>query len=288
MLAGAGVLSLGGLAGCAEGDNNVRIPVTMCHGLTDKLTLDIFTNYMKTASEMGFNSINYDQLYAWFEGTGTLPKHPIMFDFDHPMMTSYQKMEPVMRRYGFTGNLFVNTGFYEKICEEVSAERGEPFCATWPQIAELKERGWTIGAHTHTHPNLSALSVEDPTGEKVRKEMDTNDAIIRANLGFTPEYFAFTGSRTGSTWSTAASEEAKKRYKLGRLWIIGSQAEVDGETIRHGDFVKSDQPDETDGGPPMHTRYITKDTPRFLLPSLEMQYLIYTPDAFRAYLEGAL
>jgi len=44
----------------------------------------------------------------------------------------------------------------------------------------------------------------------------------------------------------------------------------------------------TDGGPPLAARYITRESPPYRLPSMELQRLIYQPAAFRAYLEGAL
>ena len=148
--------------------------------------------------------------------------------------------------------------------------------------------GWTIGAHTHTHPNLSSLALTDPGGQAILAEMDTNDALLEEHLGLRPQYFAFTGTSTGSTWSTVADMEAKKRYKLGRLWIIGDKCEIDGKVERYADFVGATGPDEADGGPPHAARYITRNTPLFRLPSMELERLIYEPEAFRQYLTLAL
>jgi len=49
-----------------------------------------------------------------------------------------------------------------------------------------------------------------------------------------------------------------------------------------------DAPDEQDGGPPSAAHYITREMDPYLLPSMELQALVYAPDAFRAYVEGAL
>ena len=174
------------------------------------------------------------------------------------------------------------------MCGGAPLEAGQSACATWEQIRELMTSGWTIGGHTHTHPNLSELSLTDPTGEQVRSEMETNNALLEQYLGIRPEYFAFTGNSTGTTWSSAADREAKAHYKLGRLWIIGSDCEIDGKIERYADFVNALGPDETDGGPPFVSRYITRDTPLFRLPSMELERLLYAPEAFRRYLLGAL
>ena len=74
---------------------------------------------------------------------------------------------------------------------------------TWEEIAELREQGWTIGAHTVSHPNLSELSLIDPTGDRIREELDRCNQVIRDNLGFMPQEFAF----TGTSWSSIAEAE---------------------------------------------------------------------------------
>lgn len=266
----------------------VKIPITMCHGINARLTRNRFEQYLKIMNELGFSTINYDQLYAWLTGTEILPNRPLLIDVDHPVQSVFTEMFPLMERYGFTGNLFVNTGYFEERCGQAPRILPRSSCATWDQIYQLMTSGWTIGAHTHTHPNLSELSLVDPNGEALRREMETNDALLEKHLGTPPQYFAFTGNSTGSTWSTIADIEAKQRYQLGRLWIIGHECEVDGEVKRYADLVGADGPDEADGGPPHSTRYITHQTPLFKIPSMELERLIYEPEAFRQYLSQAL
>jgi len=58
--------------------------------------------------------------------------------------------------------------------------------------------------------------------------------------------------------------------------------------MRVADFLGFKQPDETDGGPPNASLYITKATDPYRLPSMELQALINSPGAFRSYLKGAL
>lgn len=274
--------------GPATPPDDVRIPITMCHGINDRLTVERFEQYLRIAATHGFATINYDELYAWLTGTGSLPDRPFMIDVDHPVHSVYAEMFPLMRRYGFTGNLFVNTGYFGSVCDAAPVDAEPPPCASWSQIRELKTAGWTIGAHTHSHPNLSELSLTDPTGQTIRTEMETNDAILERHLGSRPQYFAFTGNRTGTTWSTVADTEAQRRYRLGRLWITGSTCEVDGSVERYADFVDAPGPDEADGGPPHAVRYITRRTPHFRLPSMELERLVYEPEAFQQYLARAL
>lgn len=266
----------------------MRIPITMCHGIRVEhekpLGVEHFDGLVAIASEMGFESIDYDDLAGWRAGTLTLPDRPIMFDFDHPVKSMRYEVKEVLDSYGYKGNLFIYTRPYEDAYDRELPWEDTPEHMTWDEIGELREFGWHIGAHTVSHPNLSDLSVEDPTGEVLRNELDTCNATIQRNLGFTPRDFAF----TGTSWSSLAEQEVKKRYRFGRLWIISSQYMVDGKETRYADLVGVAGPDEDDGGPPHEARYATEESDPYRLPSMEIQALLHEPAAFRSYLEGAL
>ena len=150
---------------------------------------------------MGFTSIGYDQLAAWRDGDGDLPPRPIMWDCDHPVK-GILGIGRVLEKYGMAGNLFVNTGLLREQPEpagQVAADRGGP-ALTWDEIRGLRDAGWSIGAHTVTHPNLSALVADDPEGTALLAEFDENDAEIEREIGAAPTDFAF----TSTTWSSVA------------------------------------------------------------------------------------
>ena len=261
-----------------------RIPITMCHGISDQgdhpLTETHFDQLVHIARELDFTSIGYDDLAAWRDGTGELPARPIMFDFDHPVKSMRTGVKDVLSRYGYTGNLFINTGAIDPRDEGYGVSS-----MTWDEVRELVELGWHMGAHTVTHPNLSELAKDDPQGTKLRAELEDCDATITRELGTPPRDFAF----TGTSWSSVAEQAVMERYRFGRLWIIGPEYQADGNKIRYAELVGVDGEDEDDGGPPMAARYIAEDTPAYRLPSMEIQCdLIYDPEAFRRYLEGAL
>ncbi len=268
----------------------MRIPITMSHG-TDQipgkrnpLTQEHFAQLIAIAHELGFQTISYDQLAAWRRQGAGLPERPIMFDFDHPMKSMRHEVLPVLARYGYTANLFINTGLMDDMYRAGVPDFAEREVLLWEEAAELAAAGWQIGAHTVTHPNLSELSQQDPSGERLRAELAQCDATIERHLGITPQDFAF----TGTSWSSIAEREVKARYRFGRLWIIGAEYQVDGRATRYADLVGAPGADEADGGPPHAARYITRESDPYRLPSLEINRLIFAPEAFRAYLQGAL
>lgn len=259
----------------------MRIPITMIHSFDTNCPVQ-----MGIAAEFGFQSISYDDLAAWDFGRGEpLPPRPLMIDFDHPTVSIRYGCFEVLQECGFRGNLFLNTGpvttMYEAGPIAPAAERDT---MTWSEIRELMDAGWHIGAHTVTHPNLSHLAIADPTGERLRWELETCDETLKQHLGVTPRDFAF----TGTSWSSQAEAEVKRRYRFGRLWIVGSEYEVDGQTVRYADLVGVAGPDEEDGGPPYAARYVTENSDPYRLPSMELQRLLADPAACRRYFEMAL
>ena len=266
----------------------MRIPITMCHGITTEgdqaLTVDHLDRLMHIAADLGFQSIDYNDLAAWRDGAADLPAHPIMIDFDHPVKSMRYGVNDVLSRYGFRGNLFINTGPVDAMYAEGLPADDKREYLTWDEAGQLIDAGWHIGSHTVTHPNLSELSLDDPTGAKIRAELEQCDATLEKHLGVTSRDFAF----TGTSWSSVAEAQVKQRYRFGRLWIVGSEYQADGRAIRYADLVGVSGPDQPDGGPPQAARYITRESDPYRLPSMELQRLVYQPDAFRAYLEGAL
>jgi len=259
----------------------MRIPIAMCHGTSRRrqppLDAQHLEGHFRIAAELGFQSISYDDLARWRAGEGTLPQRPIMFDFDHPAASIRHEILPLMEGYGFAGNLFVHTAPLTK-----AYPTGE--WMTWGEIRELMEAGWHIGSHMHNHFKMSYLAQHDPSGALIRQQFERCDALLKANLGVVSKDFAY----TSTTWSRVAEEEVKKRYRFGRLWIIGTHYETDEGPVRFAELSGVTGPDEADGGPPHGARYITRETDAYRLPSMELEYLIYEADAFRRYLEGAL
>lgn len=158
------------------------------------------------------------------------------------------------------------------------------YCMEWHEISDLLKAGWHIGAHMHRHCNLDYLAKKDPSGGLIREELEKCDDLIYSHLGIVPKDFAY----TGTTWSRIAENEVRKRYRFGRLWIVGTHYKTDEGEIRYADLVGILGDDEVDGGPPYAARYITEDSDPYRLPSMDLEYLIFEFDAFRRYLQGAL
>lgn len=68
---------------------------------------------------------------------------------------------------------------------------------------------------------------------------------------------------------------------------MGTIYTANGKPIRYAELAGIPGKDEADGGPPYTARYITRDSDPYRLPSMDLEKLIYSYDAFRKYLEAA-
>jgi len=90
----------------------------------------------------------------------------IMISFDDGYETDYTIALPMLRKYGFKGVSFVTTGFL-----------GKDGYMNWGQIQKLKEGGFSIQSHTHTHSLLKATH-----GGNIKQELSISKKSIEERL----------------------------------------------------------------------------------------------------------
>ena len=86
--------------------------------------------------------------------------------------------------------------------------RGRDQPLSWGQIAEMRDYGATIGAHTHSHPDMRNLSAD-----QVEKELALSDSLIQQRLDVRPEHFCY----PYGFWSQQADGPVRNRYRTATL-----------------------------------------------------------------------
>jgi peptidoglycan/xylan/chitin deacetylase (PgdA/CDA1 family) len=79
---------------------------------------------------------------------------------------------------------------------------------TWSDVKELRDAGFYIGSHSHTHPMLANLSDET----EITKELEISAARIQENLGQRPETISYP---IGSWDERVLFASMKTGYKYG-------------------------------------------------------------------------
>ncbi len=123
--------------------------------------------------------------------------------FDDGFQDVFHNAFPLMERHGTPFTLYLTTR---------PIETGEPIDArypgaeplTWDQVNEMISTGLvTVGAHTHTHPDLRTTS-----RDVVVTELDTSNRLIQDRTGLFPRHFTY----PWGWWSETADLLVRERY----------------------------------------------------------------------------
>jgi len=175
-------------------------------------------SYLKTHHRV----IGLDRVVEMADGR-TAPGHDtVAITFDDGYEDVYRHAFPLLLRYALPATVYLTTRPVEdRRPLPVPAVRRDQWGAplTWKQAEEMVTSGLiTVGAHTHTHPDLGAL-----TESEVDREITESNRLIAGRLGQTPRHFAYPwGHSSGAarrvverTYRTAAVGGSRKNPYAG-------------------------------------------------------------------------
>jgi len=161
--------------------NLVDVPIlnyhkvdTLHHSLS--VLPENFEKQMAYLNENGYHTITPDQLMAYLKFGAPLPDKPVMITFDDGYLCNYTNAFFIMKKYGFTGTVFLVTG---KISQDHRF-------MNWDQVREMQREGFVFGSHTVNHASLAKV---DPA--QIETELAESRDEIERQLGRKPRYFAY-------------------------------------------------------------------------------------------------
>ena len=135
-----------------------------------------FEQHMKWLQEYGYTSITPEELYEFIVNGSELPEKPVLITFDDGYKDNYTNAYPIMKKYGFTGTIFVVTGFLGVYDNYM----------TWEQAKELSDNGFSIESHTYSHKSMTEAS-----DEEISKELTKSRDTIKNKLGIDADFMAY-------------------------------------------------------------------------------------------------
>jgi peptidoglycan/xylan/chitin deacetylase (PgdA/CDA1 family) len=118
------------------------------------VTPEDFNNQIAWLHEQGYIGVRMDGITRCLRSEAPCPSKAIALTFDDGYADVYTDALPVLKRYGLIATFYIVTNFI-----------GQPGYMTWDQVAELRDAGMEIGAHTVSHPDLTSLDWETASVE---------------------------------------------------------------------------------------------------------------------------
>lgn len=119
--------------------------------------------------------------------------------FDDGFKGLYTHAFPMLRDRGLEFTLYITSKMVD-----AASSGGDDEMLTWDQVNEMATSGlMTVGAHTHTHPDLRDLSES-----AIREEIDLSNEGIERRTGIRPRHFAY----PKGYWSDAAEPVIRAAY----------------------------------------------------------------------------
>ncbi len=159
------------------------VPVLNYHMVNDQywsalvMRTEDFEKQMKYLHDNGYHTITPDELYAYINDGAALPDKPILITFDDGYADNYTNAYPIMKKYGFTGAIFLIT--------DTAIHTENHRYLSWAQVEEMAKNNFSFESHTVHHKRLTDLSQENLKNELVGaraalKEHTGRDCIMIA------------------------------------------------------------------------------------------------------------
>lgn len=173
------------------------------HGHQMEVSLGNFTRQIEWLRERRHVVDLETALDRWEEpGSADL----VVLTFDDGYQDLFTTAFPILSEAGMPFTLYLTTG-------GVGDRSDEPMRAseqlTWGNLEQMLESGlMTLGAHTHTHPDLRSLSMAE-----IQRELSISDTAISDKLGVVPRHFAY----PYGFWSEGADRLVRENYTTAVL-----------------------------------------------------------------------
>lgn len=170
----------------------MSFPILNTHGLTDAATCathlnaHAFESFVKKIQmqQLSFDALQKALFLRHDSGVGTVGSDKIYLTCDDALESTLRMADIIAA----PATLFVVTDFVGKS----NCWHGQPAwvpmenCLNWAQIRELAQRGWTIGAHSCTHPDFYKLD-----RIRIQNEIERSKKTIEDRLGQACDFFAY-------------------------------------------------------------------------------------------------
>lgn len=187
------------------------------------VTAEAFERQLSLLARWRYQVLAFEEIVDRMESGQPMPRHSTVITFDDGYEETYTIAWPLLRRFGFPAIVFVTP-----------AEVGLKGFATWQQIRQMAQDGFTIGSHTMHHSVIPITAedklVEEIAGSKhaIERELGKPVKILSYPIGgYTEEAQAIArqaGYRAACTTNRATSYAMLDPFAIRRIKITDRDA----------------------------------------------------------------
>ncbi|MEG4198172.1 sulfotransferase [Microcoleus sp. Pol12A5] len=152
----------------------------------DAVTPQIFEQQLHKLKNLGYHSVSWENWRSAKQAKTPLPGKAVLMTFDGGYLDFIQYAWPVLKRFDFTGTVFIVAESIGKTNSWEKAEFKEVPLMGWPEILQLRDAGIEFGSMSATHQPLTALSPTETVREAVKSR-----AILEQGLEKSVKCFAY-------------------------------------------------------------------------------------------------
>jgi peptidoglycan/xylan/chitin deacetylase (PgdA/CDA1 family) len=156
-------------------DQTAQVIIFCYHRLVDKIRYPgteikpaDFEAQMKALKDRGITVIGMQDFLAWKRGEKNIPPRSAIVTFDDGWKSQYDIAWPIMKKLGYPFTMFI----YTEGVRGGSLGGGEAI--TWEQLADMRDNGVDIQAHSATHQDLReghTIMLVPQGGKRTKKKL---------------------------------------------------------------------------------------------------------------------
>ncbi len=168
------------------------LPILTFHDLDERSSVTsispvVFQRGIAKMHESGYQTITLMEAVECLSQRKPFPNRSFVITFDDGYQSVYDEAFPVLQRYGMFATIFLAVG------KNISAEPDSRLHSidgrsmlNWREIREMNMEGFTFGAHTINHPDLTRLPLD-----RVKAEICGSKTIMEDALSTQISSFAY-------------------------------------------------------------------------------------------------